>query len=389
MRVEELERELRAERQEPGPEFARRLDEWAAAGFPRDRGLGPRTAASGVAGALHRARAWLTAVPARRVLAPAGSVAVMLVVIGVAISQSGELGSDDGEGPAPQSVQGMEGDSAGSLDAGSAAEEPAGAAAAPAIGEDSQPLDAGAAELSVPPDGMPADPGGIARATGDRLIDATARLRLGADADEVQETANGVVQVTDRHDGIVLDSQVTTDQAGARAAFELEIPFKELDAALADLSELGDVISRTEEGEDITASAVRARKDLAQTFDRIRAARADLIRADTREERLIIRSRISSLEATANALEARVNGVEREARFATVDVEITSDGPRSEDEDWTLGDALDDAGRVIEVIGGIALISLAVLAPLALVAALIWLLATRALRHQRERALDS
>ena len=35
MTVEELERELRAERIEPDPEFARRLDEWAGAGFPR------------------------------------------------------------------------------------------------------------------------------------------------------------------------------------------------------------------------------------------------------------------------------------------------------------------------------------------------------------------
>ena len=55
-----------------------------------------------------------------------------------------------------------------------------------------------------------------------------------------------MVEVTDRHDGIVVDSQVTTDEDGARAAFELEIPYRELDATLTDLSELGDVISRTE-----------------------------------------------------------------------------------------------------------------------------------------------
>jgi hypothetical protein len=385
MRLEELERELRAERQEPEPEFARRLDEWAAAGFPRDRGLGPRTAPSGFAGALQRAWERLTTIPPRRVLAPAGSVAVMLVVVGIAISQSGDLGSDDDGGPsAPQTVQESDGGSASSGDAGTAAEEPAGggATAAPAIPDESAQFNPNAEDLSL-------DGGGIARGTKERLVDATARLRLGAEADEVQETANRVVEVTDRHDGIVLDSQVTTDQGGARAAFELEIPFRELDGALTDLSELGDVISRTEEGEDITASAVRARKDLAQTYDRIRRARVDLIRADTREERLIIRSRISSLEATANALETRVNGVERKARFATVEVEITSDGPASEDDDWTLGDALDDAGRMIEVIGGIALVCLAVLLPLALVAALIWLIVTRARHRQRENALDA
>ena len=53
----------------------------------------------------------------------------------------------------------------------------------------------------------------------------SARLSLGAEADEVQDVANGVVEVTDRYDGVVVDSQVTSDQAGARASFELEIPY--------------------------------------------------------------------------------------------------------------------------------------------------------------------
>ena len=92
MRVDELERELRAERPEPDPDFARRLDEWAAAGFPRDRGLGPRPPAPARRGVAARAL-WerITSVPPRRVLLPrSGAVATVLVVIGVAISQNGD-----------------------------------------------------------------------------------------------------------------------------------------------------------------------------------------------------------------------------------------------------------------------------------------------------------
>ena len=44
MRVDELERELRAQRPETDRPSPRRLDEWAEAGFPRDRGLGPGSA---------------------------------------------------------------------------------------------------------------------------------------------------------------------------------------------------------------------------------------------------------------------------------------------------------------------------------------------------------
>ena len=78
------------------------------------------------------------------------------------------------------------------------------------------------------------------RASPEALINASSTrppsYHLGAEAEDVQDVANGVVEVTDRHDGIVVDSQVTTDEDGARAAFELQIPYRELDATLTDLS---------------------------------------------------------------------------------------------------------------------------------------------------------
>ena len=368
MRIEELERELRAERSAPEPDFARRLDEWAAAGFPRDDGLGPRSVAPRGAGVLRRGWERLTSLPPRRVLAPAGSVAVVLVVIAVAISQSGDEGVvlDRGGKSAPtQESAGGGGDAAGEAEVA--------------------PAEPGAQQLDAAP--QTADEG-IARGADQRIVDATAELTLGAEADDVQDVANGVVGVTDRHDGIVVDSQVTTDEDGARAAFELEIPYRELDVTLTDLSELGDVISRTEASEDITARAVRPQRELAGVLDRLRDARIELIRADTREERLIARSRIDSLEATAVALEADANRVQRQGRFATVQVDVTSNGAASDDDGWSLGDALDDAGSALEAIAGVALVSLAVLVPLGLVAAIAWLVAAHLQRRRREQALD-
>ena len=205
----------------------------------------------------------------------------------------------------------------------------------------------------------------------------------------MQDVANGVVDVTDRYDGVVSTSEVTTDQGGARASFGLEIPFNHLDAALADLSQLGDVISRTQSGKDITAHAVRAEKDLARTLDQLRQARIDLIQADTQEQRLVIKQRIASLKASANAQQAAFNGVKRQGRFATVGVDVTSNGPAAGDDGgWSLGDALDDAGHVLEVIGGVALIALAILLPLSLIAALAAFAISRGRRHAREKALD-
>ena len=401
MKLNELETELRAQRPAPDLDFARRLDEWAEAGFPRESGLGPGNAAR--AGTLRRLWDRVSSTPPRRLLIPAGAVATAVVVAGVALTSGGRIsgGSGDtalnsttssavqdeaagaGPGHPPRSIQVPQGG------AGAGSE----AAAPPASqeynlqlpGASQKPSAAAAADAAGAGSG-----GGIARGTENRIVDATAQITLGADTDEVQDVANRVVDVTDRYDGVVSTSEVTKDTGGAHASFELEIPYKHLDAALADLSGLADVISRTQGGKDITAHAVRAQKSLARTLDQIRQARVDLIRADTHVERLVIKSRIASLQADANAEQTALNGVKRQGRFATVGVEVTSGGVSSSDDDgWGLGDALDDAGHVLEVIGGIALISLAILLPLALVAALTAYAITRTRRRARDNALDS
>ncbi len=395
MRIDELERELREVRPESDPEFARRLDEWAADGFPRDRGLGPHALGPGRLGFAARAWSRLAAIPPRRTLLPVGAAATFLVVIGVVVSRPGDVVEPSGGGEDAAVVAEPSGGDAGSAPAIEDTVAPAPAAAQKDV---FRAEDGGAsAELVAPENSLSVEefpiPGGdgdkIARGTDERLVDATAQITLGAEADEVQDVANEVVAVTDAHDGVVIDSRVTTDEAGARASFELEIPYRELDATIGDLSGLADVISRTEQGEDITARAVRAQKDLADTLERLRDARIELIEADTREERLIAKARIDSLNAQANAFEQQRNDVRRQARFATVNVDVTSDGAEGAEDDWSLADALDDAGRVVEVIGGIALVTLAVLVPVALVGAIVWLIAARARRHGRERALDT
>jgi len=382
MRVEELERELRAERQEPSQDFARRLDEWAEAGFPRDSGLGPRL--SGRAGFARRLWDRVTATPPRRILMPVGAVATVAVVAGVALTRPESEPTTLTVPTQPAGQTQVAPDTATTTQAEQAA--PPAAAAGSAAGAEAAPSapDSGAFDLTKPANG-------IARGENDRIIDASAQITLGADADDVQDVANQVVDVTDQYDGVVLDSSVSSDQSGARASFELEIPYKDLDAAIADLSDLADVVSRSEGGHDITAQAVRARKDLAETVDRIRKARIALIQADTQEQRLVIHAQIDSLKQTAKAQLVQLRGVKRQGRFATVNVDVTSEGQPSDDGNgnWGLDDAVHDAGDVLETIGGIALVSLAILLPLSLIAALIAFAVSRGRRRSRDRALDA
>ena len=88
-----------------------------------------------------------------------------------------------------------------------------------------------------------------------------------------------------------------------------------------------------------------------------------------------------------------VNQLGREVAYATVDLSIEGDrrsgAAAAPGDRWTPGDALGDAGRVLEVIAGVLLIAAAVLLPVAILAALA-VLAGRILRQRRrERALGS
>jgi hypothetical protein len=378
MTTDEIERELRAMRPEPDPDFARRLDEWAAADFPPGAGLGPRIAAKGrAAGPFRRAWERLSATPPRRILMPVGAAATAVVAVAIVISNNdgGSMGASEDSSSSvvhsaakPSAPQATD-----SASAGAASE-----ASPPFTGPDTN-------SMNVVPE---SDANGVARGTDERLVDATARLSLGTEASKVQDVANKVVDVTDSHAGIVSDSQVTTDQGGARASFSLEIPYDQLDAAMSDLSGLADVISRTEGGTDITAKAVHARRDLATTLEQIHKARIALIQADARDQKLILKSQIQSLNANADAYRTELKGVERQARYATVDVEVTSkDSDSGGSGGWGLDDAFHDSGNVLEVIAGVGLVTLAVMLPVSLIALLGWAIASRTIRRRREAVL--
>ena len=95
MKLNELETELRAQRPAPDLDFARRLDEWAEAGFPRESGLGPGNAAR--AGALRRLWDRVSSTPPRRLLIPVGAVATAVVVAGVALTSGDRISGGSGD----------------------------------------------------------------------------------------------------------------------------------------------------------------------------------------------------------------------------------------------------------------------------------------------------
>jgi len=345
---------LREDPPRPDPAWARELDARAAAGFHRPPRRSP----------------WKALRRHRRALIPAVSFAcVALLVVGLSTADlSGdESASSGGGGTTSAESAGSGAESAGS--AGSAGR------AAPMM--------------------APAPGGGGAASDGRdrRAQERSAALILAARPREVDRVAAGVLRVTDDAGGFVASSTVAGgNRSEAGGSFELRIPAARLDRALAALSRLAKVRQRSQSSRDITAQTVSARERLREA----RREREGLLRAladaTTLNETEAVKARLRSVNGRIAAARASVRRVVNRAAYANVSVELVAEHGGAAgvggDGRWTPGDALRDAGRVLEVAAGIAVIVLALLVPLALLAGL-GLLAARMLGHRRrERALD-
>ena len=399
--LEALVSDLREERAEPEPRFEAELDAWAAAGFPRGERPGARAAGGGSGdkpgGFFKRfgpngPRGW----------SPIAATAATLVVIGVSLVQIGDFGGGDADQP----TVATQADDAGGSAAAPSAQETA---------EDTAGDLEGALEEAIPDEGGSTDEQsferdaravrsfgasalsndqnrpGISRGRDKRQVERDAELTLAAPADEVPDVTSQVIDVVESANGIVLNSRVTGTDEAARASLELKVPVSALDDTLAELSDLADVKSRSEEAVDITTEFVSAK-------DRLVGLRAE-------RDSLAARIRAATTDAEVDALQAQLAAINRQivdaqnelaevsnrAQLADVSVVITSDGAQAgddEDEGWSFGDALGDAGRVLEVGAGVALISAAVLLPLAIIGAIAYITVAAMNRRARERALD-
>lgn len=356
--LEELVLELAADAPQPDPAFAARLGERVGHGFPRPS----------------RLRTPKLRIPSLRrppMAALAGAASVLLALVVVVSLQGGE-----NEQPLVP------------LSGGGGAEQAAPeytierATPSPAIERLTQSAPGTSADSSRP----------FAPGREDRRIERSASLTLAAPDDRLERVANEIIATTDRYGGFVLSSSVSSgEQAASAGDFELRIPAGRLQAALRDLSRLGDVRARTQAGEDITREFVSA-------GDRIRAARAErrgllarLESADTDVQAEAIRRRLDIVAAEVNGLRGQLRGLRLRSDYATVSVELQrtgeDDGSAPGAERDGLGGALDDAVDSLSASIELLVRTLGVALAPALLAALAWFGLRLARRHRREAAL--
>ena len=385
MTIEELTTELHALRELPTEEFAAALDGRAAAGFPgRRRGSAPIASLPGRDAAGRMAARFRNNGPRRKLLpALAGATTLIVAATAIVVATNGDNGGSGGDGQQP--TNGF------SSDAVKAAPSRAGGAGAAAGSPRELAPQAGTQAIApLAPEPGPDTAPGIRN----RQIERSANLTLGTDPDQVQAVAGKVIDVLGRYRGIVLSSSVRDGGEGeAGATFEVLIPSGRLGAALTDLSAIADVRSRSENTLDITAPFVSSRERLRDARAEAEGLLRQLAAATTDSERASVKAQLRIVRGRIAAFRSQVNRLQRRANFSHVSLEVVTGNqatiPGAGGGHWTIGDALHDAGRVLAVAAGVALLAMAVALPLALLGGAAWAARRIYLRRAREQTLSA
>jgi hypothetical protein len=357
---------LRDERPEPSPAFGPALDAKVARGFSapylRRRKSGRRWSA------------WT--MPAL-----GATASVLLVAVLVASNQDGSPGdSGSAGGGSSSSAAAPNADSATATSAKSTEAAPSGS-------------DDAADSLfgTVPPASAPGSPRSDGRQA--RKVERSASLTLAARPRDIDAVSAKVQDVTRQQGGFVASSTVSSSEGGGGGTFELRIPTRNLDAAIAALARLGKVRERAQKSNDITAESVSAASRLTDARTERSSLLRQLAKATTPAQTASIRARLRIVSHQIAVAQAGVRRVNNRAAYSTVALTLVADSGAevapATDDSWTPGDAAKDALRVLEVVAGVALITLAIALPLALLALLAALSVRWGTRRRRERTLDA
>jgi hypothetical protein len=355
---------LSTERPQLEDEYARSLDQRVEHRFARP----PERVRS------RRRRLW--APLGASVTALAAAVAVVVVLAGGSGgSSTGFSAGSTTASPATVTTSASSASaSSAAADAGSAASS-ASASSAPST-RSAAPSPA----LQLPPNG--------------RKVVQSAQLSLSSAPNRIDDVSQEVFNVIGFEHGIVNSSEVTsTGNPNGSAQFQLSVPSGSLADTMTRLSELqyANVVSRTDASQDVNdqyGNDVRRLNDDKATRDSLLK---QLGSAVTQQQIDSVHAQLRNVDGSIAGDEAAVSALNNQVNFSKVQVTVQADAAPAavaHSNSFTIGKAAHDAGRVLTVVAGGALIALAVLVPVGLLVAIAWWIAAAVRRRRREHALD-
>jgi hypothetical protein len=228
--------------------------------------------------------------------------------------------------------------------------------------------------------------------TGRKIIQSSQLSLLTAPA-RIDTVAQELFNVVGIEGGFVNRSSVTAGSTPeAYAEFQLSIPSANLAQTMAQLSRLryASVSSRTDNTEDVNNQYIGDQRALAQAQALRTALLKQLANAVTQQQIDSLQAQLRDANRQIASDEATLRSLEHAIDYSQVNVTINPAAApvAAVHHGFTIGRAAHDAGHVLTVAAGVALIALAVIAPVALLAALAWWVVTAVQRRRREHALD-
>jgi hypothetical protein len=224
--------------------------------------------------------------------------------------------------------------------------------------------------------------------TGARRVEHTARLKLAAPPDELDHVADRIVDVTDRHRGLVIDSSISTGaESGQGGSFSLRIPTTELTETLRELSRLGEVRERSQSEQDVTRQYSSVADRLASARLERRGLERRLAHATSTAEGDRLRARLDALNEQIHGLRDKLGHLRLRTDYTRLSVTLVA-GDAAQSPIGGAGDALNGSLRALVNTLAVTLRVLAAVLPFVLLGALAWAAAGVLRRRRREAALS-
>jgi len=228
-----------------------------------------------------------------------------------------------------------------------------------------------------------------------RRIVQSAQLALTTAPARIDDVAQEAFDVIGRESGIVDRSTVTaTGGPDGYAEFQLRVPSSALSDTMNALSSLqyAHVSSRTDATRDVNDAYISLGHQLADARALRTALLKQLANAVTQQQITSLTAQIHDAEASIASDQASLNSLNRQIAYSQITLTINANftpTPTPHSSGFTIGKAAHDAGRVLTVAAGVALIALAALVPVTLIGALALWIAAAFRRRRREQALDA
>lgn len=205
----------------------------------------------------------------------------------------------------------------------------------------------------------------------------------------LSDASAAAISTTRALGGFVVSSNVATQGSGGRADLVLRIPQRRVQDAIAQFSELGTITGQQVTVQDRQADLDRLAKRIDTLRIQLAEVRAQLAQGGLSEvDRLRLELRRQRLQGELNQQTRQRTGIANEVALAEFSLTLETRRAAAAARDSRIDGAVDDAVEVLSVAAAVGLFLLIVLAPLAAIAAFVFLVRRSLRRREEERLLE-